>query len=1265
MKLKKIYWTMALAGNLTAFDAQAETITTGNELLAATQGNSAGNSVTLTLGQDVVLSENAGAFAGDITIDGQESKYAIDGQRHSGFISTNATDSLTVKNATLKNFGGSATKGVVINNDNGGTVNLQNVNFENNTLTGTYDGTTYAPTTALISNGNSGTMSIEGRFANNTNSSANDARANGALITNYSGQISKISGDFINNAVERTYTGGSYIHGGVIWQGGTNALIDQINGTFDDNIINSTRNSAYGSVVHVKTGTVNNISGSYTNNKAVSGSSFAAGGAIYNSNSIGSISGIFSNNEVKTDGTSTQSLASSAISSSGGAIHNQGSIVSIKDSSFENNKATGGAAKGGAIFSSEAGRSSGAIGEIVNSSFKNNVVTNTHTNTGDRYLAKGGAIYYESSDPSLTIKAQDGGVSEFSGNKTVQTDGSAVNNAIYMGKKNAVLNLTAQTDGQIIFNDEIDGINGYTINISGDETGRVALNNKVRNASQLTSENVTLALGISDDGSADLENVNLTMKSGVLDLENDTLQSVKTGIFSSTADVRLNIDADLDAGTSDRITASSVASGSEISLGSVNIINDGLQSVTVFANGEAPTFVNLADFAAFNQKYKYTFSDGGAGILDVASREQNVTGLNGAIVDQTENKSYAMQENDKISANLGKLEGSSLTIEGNNGTLFGEGYAGMEVGKEQSVIINNVEEISGFNSTEGGFIKNDGDIYLNNTSLKNNTADIGGAIYTTGNVHIAANGKDVVFEGNAAASSSNDNAIFVADKNAALNLSASNGKIHFKDGIDGVEGYKVNVDGTSNENGTVIFDKQINNLGELTVNTATVKLAEENLIQNADVVLNSGKLDLNNGKTGETNVANYTSNGGILSIDVDPAAGKADELRISGDASGHTQLLVHALDASKPEQNILFAKVDGNVNDASFDVWRVYGSPYDWGTVYDAERQEWYLNTVAHNPVLAAEMLGYIGLHSAGFELNRNLLRNVQNKVAANTLGYKCCGLYDENYDGKNLYNVWVSPTYSSLKVRNKADYDAEITGLEAGADVVSSSNSRTGFFLSYRQGDFDFSGRGDKLYAHTGTDMDIDSYAAGLYYNYIYRNWWLWSSVYGGYLDVNLRTGDGVKADTDGYMFGSRFAAGYSMIFAPGWTFSPIAALSYSFLHYDDFSDNAGKKVRYDDLSVVELELGARLEKQISVDGKYLKLYAQPGIVQNINLNNNVKISNFAKTHTTEDQLLGRMEIGARLSLTEQWMMFLNAEYMFGKGYSDTSVRAGVNYAW
>ena len=147
----------------------------------------------------------------------------------------------------------------------------------------------------------------------------------------------------------------------------------------------------------------------------------------------------------------------------------------------------------------------------------------------------------------------------------------------------SVLKLEAAADGSIIFNDGIDGAEGYAITVTGDESGTVAFNNKISNAASVTSENVTLALGVSENGAADLAGVDLTINSGILDLQNDALQTVEVGTFASTAGTGLKIDADLATGESDRINAQAVAEGAEISLNNINILQDGRQDITVFA----------------------------------------------------------------------------------------------------------------------------------------------------------------------------------------------------------------------------------------------------------------------------------------------------------------------------------------------------------------------------------------------------------------------------------------------------------------------------------------------------------------------------------------------------------------------------------------------------------------------------------------------------------------------------------------------------------
>lgn len=177
----------------------------------------------------------------------------------------------------------------------------------------------------------------------------------------------------------------------------------------------------------------------------------------------------------------------------------------------------------------------------------------------------------------------------------------------------SVLKLEAAADGSIIFNDGIDGAEGYAITVTGDESGTVAFNNKISNAASVTSENVTLALGVSENGAADLAGVDLTINSGILDLQNDALQTVEVGTFASTAGTGLKIDANLATGESDRINAQAVAEGAEISLNNINILQNGRQDITVFAGGIAPRFANLDSFAAYTADYKYTFKSDTAG----------------------------------------------------------------------------------------------------------------------------------------------------------------------------------------------------------------------------------------------------------------------------------------------------------------------------------------------------------------------------------------------------------------------------------------------------------------------------------------------------------------------------------------------------------------------------------------------------------------------------------------------------------------------------
>jgi len=1303
------------------------TVNSGSELVDVINNMSDDDDKIVHIDGDINLDDEYIALrAGKLTLEGG----SIIGNEEASEtgLTVNEGTELTIIDTKIS---GLKDKGIDIN----GKVNLQNVDMRDNT-------NSFPSSSAAVNINQTGSAeNIDGHFENNS------AASRGGAIRNQ-GSIGKVSGTFTENKiVSNAYNGlgGSAIYNGGT-SATIPSEIYEINANFNNNTaLTNTNNFIYGTIFNDSYGSITKIVSNFTNNEVfntITEDRLASvgGAAIGNQGTINEITGSFNENGDRLQGTFSGNIAGyrdletapKTIEAYGGAIYNRGTIRLIKDVKFsdnsaaanedaaggaiattkqierienvvfENNKAfsTADAALGGALAigtSTSTGSSSTAgVGEIVNSKFLNN--TAEVQNAGKKVY--GGAIYSQA--PTLTLKA-DGGDTIISGNKTIQ-GGTENNNGVYLNSSNsnAAINLDAKNGGKIIIDDEIDGYRRlsalfYTVNIDGDESGEVQLNNNINNAKEIVLNNGTLTLGTKDSfdkGLTSAENqintdintlTNLTLASGTLNLENDNIQTIEVGIFDSSENVSLKIDANLADGSSDQIKAETISDTAKIKLGNINVIADGDSDIQVFKSdsGNAPLFTNLGNYASYTANYKYTFADKGQGILGIDQKEDiRKRGLNAAVEDSTSSeRHYQVSDTEEnVTGDLGELQGGSgtqLFVEGNGLDLNGGGYSGLIVNTGQEANFVDVNNVSGFSSENGGVVNNNGTLNIVNSSFSGNTANQGGAIYSTADINIEANGKDIVFENNIATSTGKSNAIYMAGNDKALNLKANNGTIRFEDGIDGSQPYNINVSGTTSEyngtmpeNGGIVFAGKLDNLQQLTINSSKVKLADESVINNASINLNGGHLDLTNGQLGALKLANFTGNNGLLSIDVKPSEATADQLVINGTASGHTRLYVNALDSSKPNSDILFATANGTVKDASFDVWRVAGSPYLWDTSYNPLSQQWFLNTQempteSNKIAVTPETADYIGLPSAGFEMTRDMLRNIQNKTNANVVTYGCCGRYNRNYNANNRHNAWVAPLYRSLEVRSSADYDADITGIEGGQDFAIDRYNRLGGFLSYRQGDFDFSGRGDDIISNNSSNTDIDSYVAGLYYAYNCGRSWLWSGIYGGYQDVNIKTRDGVRADTNGYQFGGRIAVGTNLNIRRDLFLSPIAALNYNLLHYEDFRDNAGKTINYDDISSLEAELGARLEQVFKTDSGYSKLYFQPSLVQYVDFNNKVNISNLAPMAATEDQTLGRMELGGRMSLNKQFMLFGNMEYTFGKGYKDTSVRAGVNYAF
>ena len=201
-----------------------------------------------------------------------------------------------------------------------------------------------------LANAAGNTLNITGDFLNNQIDNTGSGGEGGAI--NNKGTLS-IKGDMISNHIVRDTS----VYGGAIYNYKSTAQITEIIGNYIGNYVISNSRFAYGGAIRNYDGAViGKIEGKFIGNYLISNlnrtkTHFSGGGAISNHGSkINSINGVFINNFVK-----NESGISAAL---GGAIDNFGSgaEIGVINADFYNNYAYNkdGASRGGAIESSSA-----------------------------------------------------------------------------------------------------------------------------------------------------------------------------------------------------------------------------------------------------------------------------------------------------------------------------------------------------------------------------------------------------------------------------------------------------------------------------------------------------------------------------------------------------------------------------------------------------------------------------------------------------------------------------------------------------------------------------------------------------------------------------------------------------------------------------------------------------------------------------------------------------------------------------------------------
>lgn len=410
-----------------------------------------------------------------------------------------------------------------------------------------------------------------------------------------------------------------------------------------------------------------------------------------------------------------------------------------------------------------------------------------------------------------------------------------------------------------------------------------------------------------------------------------------------------------------------------------------------------------------------------------------------------------------------------------------------------------------------------------------------------------------------------------------------------------------------------------------------------------------------------TITGNYTAGTSAqLDLDVDAEQDTADKFVVNGTITGSTTMNLAFVSEGDSQGAIQVVENDTALSSGDFVLGTIYGSPFEW----QLEKQDngWYIDHERKGVIsVTPETGGYISLLGAAFEQTRDLTRNVRSKM------------YSDYCDGKNpscaidptkvAPRLWVAPVYSYAKIERPLEFDANITGLDAGFDFSPSRAHRIGMLVSYRHGDYDFNGKGEKVKLSEKADVKIDSWLSGLYYGFNNGGLQFNSMLYVGKQKAEI-SGKGVKSDGNAFESGLGLELGYSLYTSDNFTITPSLSMEHTIISYEDLKDNAGKTAEYDVAYQGELDFGVKFEKDYWLDNEHkTSWYVKPSFVQTFVAGGDVVVTGLDSIESLNDETLLRLRAGGYYDLQNGLVINAEGAYTANSKYKNMSVNLGLRY--
>lgn len=907
------------------------------------------------------------------------------------------------------------------------------------------------------------------------------------------------------------------------------------------------------------------------------------------------------------------SVASLEQEANGGALYNKG-YTSLQKINIASNSVSADVARGGAIYNAAAdvNGDKDLLSKLIveNSALSNNKVDAGRTGFG-------GALFNSSKTETIIV------------------DSSLTGNSVAVDKDDKISEMNIFSYGGAVFNE-----NG-TLSINA-KNSDVAISNNSAQAKNSTESAAARGGAIYND-------VNGTIKINADD-HKITVSSNKAGLGGAMFN-------------SGNLILSSTNSGSyEFSEnnakdGGAVYNNDSL--FTINADGENQKVL-------FNKNVASGSGVGNGGAVNIYKGLMTVNLENKSALNMTSNSAQLfggavyVNENSFLTLNnngAGNIEFSKNSAVSQGGAIYNKGIVTMNVGSGSLTFDGNKAELGGaVYNAEGGFVT----VNLGNSgALK--FASATDTIFNDGTITITSSDTTSKIEVNTDITGKGglnvDKATLTLNNSivsASQNLKFTNSDISLQKGAN------LNLN-----SGDTLTDNNITTVADAIINYTASDSAPD--MKLANTFTHGGVLNAQDGIISTISVDKFVGEGGTIYLDVNKENKTSDILKVGDAISGEVNMKLNNAEILNDEGvKIKFAEVADSSSDYNF-IFENGDTVYNIEMVSEVSGgvRSWYLY---HGGYVRSEVVNYLMLPRVAVEQTRGI--NVDISENDNTPRIR----YEYGYgnklrriqDNNNRVTLWANPVYRHASFKLPIETKGNIWGVDAGLNMNVSSSSKTGLFVSYRDGSYNQNGVDGKYYSLGDTgDLDMTSTLVGLYYNKYFGRLYLKGMAYGGEQKARISNGD-VSASAKALQAGVEVETGYNAAITSKTTLTPMVKASYDYISFDDFTDSAGKKTSIDTINDVELEAGLKLSQQFNNEHQLpTSGYVKTSVVQLVENGGSAAVQNIKFDDMLKNETAGRVEIGGEAVLWKNFVVGGFGNYTFGSDYNGFAVGGNVRYSW